>query len=264
MTINFQDKNFIKIFFNKDGYVLDFSNSTFSSFTLNSVGIDIQEKYGLSKGKSFEEFVDNESDDLVIKLSLDLLRYYDDLPESSIAKNAEQNTQAIKLRERLSIYNNSVEHLSATTKNVASHFDSVYIDKQISIMTNMIQESPADSIGKAKELLESCFKHILDIENIQYGNLDTISTLQKKVFQFLNLDVKHNISAKNNDDVKQVLSGLNQVIKGINSLRNDKGDGHGKGIAFRELPPRYASLVVNSSITIVNFIWDTYKEKGNK
>ena len=128
-------------------------------------------------------------------------------------------------------------------------------------MANMIQESPTDSIGKAKELLESCFKYILDMESIQYDSSDTISTLQKKVFQFLNLDAKQNVSAKNNDDVKQVLSGLNQVIKGINSLRNDKGDGHGKGITFRELPPRYASLVVNSSITIVNFIWDTYKKK---
>ena len=95
-------------------------------------------------------------------------------------------------------------------------------------MANMIQESPTDSIGKAKELLESCFKYILDMESIQYDSSDTISTLQKKVFQFLNLDAKQNVSAKNNDDVKQVLSGLNQVIKGINSLRNDKGDGHVK------------------------------------
>lgn len=261
MKIDFQDKNLIKVFFNKGGYVLDFSNSTFSSFTLNSVGIDVQEKYGLSKGKSFEEFIDNESDNLILKLSLDLLRYYDDLPESSLEKDAERNTQAIKLRERLSVYNNSTEYLLATTKKVASYFDSAYINKQISIMANMIQESPTDSIGKAKELLESCFKYILDMESIQYDSSDTISTLQKKVFQFLNLDAKQNVSAKNNDDVKQVLSGLNQVIKGINSLRNDKGDGHGKGITFRELPPRYASLVVNSSITIVNFIWDTYKKK---
>ena len=67
MKIDFQDKNLIKIFFNKGGYVLDFSNSTFSSFTLNSVGIDVQEKYGLSKGKSFEEFIDNESDNLILK-----------------------------------------------------------------------------------------------------------------------------------------------------------------------------------------------------
>ncbi|TVW61724.1 abortive phage infection protein, partial [Streptococcus pneumoniae] len=28
MELNFQDKSFIKVFFNSDGYVLNFSNST--------------------------------------------------------------------------------------------------------------------------------------------------------------------------------------------------------------------------------------------
>lgn len=76
--------------------------------------------------------------------------------------------------------------------------------------------------------MESCFKHILDRENIEYSNSDNISTLQKEVFKLLNLDINNNISAKNNGDVKRVLSGLNQIVGGINNLRNDKGDGHGK------------------------------------
>ena len=33
MELNFQDKSFIKVFFNSDGYVLNFSNSTFANFT---------------------------------------------------------------------------------------------------------------------------------------------------------------------------------------------------------------------------------------
>lgn len=86
MKIDFQDKTFIKIFFNNGGYVLDFSNSTFSSFTFHSIGIDIQGKYQLSKGKSFESFVDEGPDDLVLKLSLDLLQYYENLPDSSLEK----------------------------------------------------------------------------------------------------------------------------------------------------------------------------------
>ena len=85
--------------------------------------------------------------------------------------------------------------------------------------------------------------------------------MQKKVFKFLNLDSNENISAKNNQDVKLVLSGLNQIIKGINSLRNDKGDGHGKGANFIELPPRYASVVVGSALTVVSFVWETYQDK---
>lgn len=42
--------------FNRGGYVLDFSNNSFDTFTFLSVGIAIQETYGLSKGKSLRAF----------------------------------------------------------------------------------------------------------------------------------------------------------------------------------------------------------------
>ena len=262
MELNFQDKSFIKVFFNSGGYVLDFSNSTFADFTFYSVGIDIQEKYGLSKGKSLEAFVNNESDELVLKLALDLLRYYEDLPNSYHEKTKERNSQALKLKERLSKYEVSqIAYLNNTVEYLSDYFDSSYIDKQMAIMNEMISRSPADAIGKAKELLESCFKHILDHEKIEYSNSNDIATLQKKVFKLLNLDTNENISAKNNQDVKLVLSGLNQIIKGINNLRNDKGDGHGKSANFTELPQRYASVVVGSALTVVSFVWETYQDR---
>ncbi|MHC5269737.1 hypothetical protein ACYSNO_11210 [Enterococcus sp. LJL98] len=47
-----REKNRIKAFFNNGGYVLDFSNATFDDFTVQSVGVAIQEKYGQSKAKS--------------------------------------------------------------------------------------------------------------------------------------------------------------------------------------------------------------------
>ena len=245
MELNFQDKSFIKVFFNSDGYVLNFSNSTFANFTFNSVGVNIQEKYGGSKGKALQAFVDNEPDELVLKLALDLLRYYEDLPDSYYEKTEERNSQALKLKERLSKYEVSqMAYLNNVAESLSDYFDSDYIDKQMGIMNEMISRSPADAIGKAKELLESCFKHILDHEKIEYSNSNDIATLQKNVF-----------------NVKLVLSGLNQIIKGINSLRNDKGDGHGKGANFIELPPRYASVVVGSALTVVSFVWETYQDK---
>ena len=248
MELNFQDKSFIKVFFNSDGYVLNFSNSTFAKFTFNSVGVNIQEKYGGSKGKALQAFIDNEPDELVLKLALDLLRYYEDLPDSYHEKTSKYEVSQIA-------------YLNNAAKSLSDYFDSDYIDKQMGIMNEMISRSPADAIGKAKELLESCFKHILDHEKIEYSNSNDIATLQKKVFKFLNLDSNENISAKNNQDVKLVLSGLNQIIKGINNLRNDKGDGHGKGANFIELPPRYASVVVGSALTVVSFVWETYQDK---
>ncbi|MFC3928566.1 hypothetical protein ACVR05_01670 [Streptococcus caprae] len=143
MKIDFQDKTFIKKSFNQDGYVLDFSNSKISDFTFHSIGVDIQGEYQLSKGKYFEAFVIEGSDELVLRLSLDLLRYYENLPDSSIEKIEERTIQAEKLKKRLSSYKEtSVEYPSETAQNMSSYFDSSYIDKQISIMLDMIGESP--------------------------------------------------------------------------------------------------------------------------
>lgn len=47
--------------FNRGGYVLDFSNNSFDTFTFLSVGIAIQETYGLSKGKSLRAFLDDDN-----------------------------------------------------------------------------------------------------------------------------------------------------------------------------------------------------------
>ena len=65
--ITFHDKNMIKIF-NEGGYVLDFQIVLFDKFTYHSIGVKIQEKYGLSKGKSFEAYIDEALDNDIIKL----------------------------------------------------------------------------------------------------------------------------------------------------------------------------------------------------
>lgn len=98
--ITFHDKTIIKNFFNEGGYVLDFSNRTFDEFTYHSIGVKIQEKYGLSKGKSFEAYIDEATDEDLIKLVKDLLTYYDDLPDNSSEKNDIKNKQAEKLKKK--------------------------------------------------------------------------------------------------------------------------------------------------------------------
>jgi len=50
---------YIQNAFNDGGYVLDFNDATFSRFTIKTVGIDIQKKYKLSKGKSMMSFFED-------------------------------------------------------------------------------------------------------------------------------------------------------------------------------------------------------------
>lgn len=256
--LSFNDKNFISTFFNDGGYVLNFSNSEFDDFTLNSVGIPLQTQYKLSKGKSFVEFINQADDGEIIKLVTDLIEYIEYQNIEDLLTVEKRNLYP-KLKALMSKFSTNQTFSSTLVTDVKEKFNDVYIASQLSIMMSLVEESPSDVIGKSKELIESCFKHILDEFDEEYSPSSTVAQLRKQVFLKLNLDPKENVSAKNNNDVKKILSSFIQVVDGLNSLRNDKGDGHGKGKNYTELPVRYAKLAMNASLTIVHFTWDTYK-----
>lgn len=261
--LNFNEKNFISTFFNDGGYVLNFSNSQFDDFTLNSVGVAIQTKYGLSKGQSLNAFINEAANEKIIKLVSDLIAYIEYQNIDEILSEDKRKLYP-KMKALMSRYSNSPTFSDAMITDVKESFNDAYIANQLKIMMSLVEESPSDVIGKSKELLESCFKHILDEFEQEYSSSSTVAQLRKQVFLKLNLDPNENVSAKNNNDVKKILSSFIQVVDGLNSLRNDKGDGHGKGKNYTELPIRYAKLAMNASLTIVHFTWDTYKMHTGK
>lgn len=259
--LDFMDKELISSFFNESGYVLNFSDSTFNQFTLNSVGIPIKSKYRLSKAKSLEAFIDEEADDNILKLLTDLVRYI----ENTNYKLNEDQIALLPKIEQIIAYNSNSHVLSMQLiESVGIQFNDGYISNQMEVMQSLLDTSTADVIGKAKELVESCFKHILDDMNQEYPTNSSIASLRKKVFTELNLDAKTNNAARNNEDVKKILNSFNSIIDGLSNLRNDKGDGHGKGKNFQPLPKRYAELAMNASLTVVQFTWNTYKDLKNR
>lgn len=64
-------------FFNRSGYVLDFSTADFNSFTMNSIGMPLCGHYGLSKGKSMLAYLDEADPIDATRLLLDLFEYYE-------------------------------------------------------------------------------------------------------------------------------------------------------------------------------------------
>lgn len=74
-NLDFIEKQKIDLLFNSGGYVLDFTNATYSQFVLEKTGSDLYRKYGMSKGKNLAAIVNGESDSTVGKLIIELLRY---------------------------------------------------------------------------------------------------------------------------------------------------------------------------------------------
>lgn len=254
-------------YFNKGGYILDFGNERFNTFTKQAVGKPIQtwasEELGApqSKGKSFNHFINTSNDQDIYILVKALVEYMHSFDYADHNPNLDYEIEhADKLLDEIEA-NISFNPLENSKNDLITHFDDEYLSYKINELNKLQKNDSPEAIGKAKELVESTFKFILNKEKINYSNNDDIMSLRKKCFTYLNIDTKGNDFAYNNKDVKGILSGLTQIVKGMNGLRNQHGSGHGKDQDFNILPSRYSELAVNSSITICVFTWETYKYK---
>jgi hypothetical protein len=259
--------------FNRGGYVLNFSTNDFDIFTLNSVGVAICEHYKMSKGKSLSAYINDADDNDVTKLLSDLLEHYEYNFQEEIHATGEEaitnpydTPKAVYQRhyqkcraimDRIKGFTPSVVVAGETLKE---KFSSEYISAQIDIMMKMQAENPTEAIGKAKELIESCCKTILE-ENGEVVSKDwSVSQLVKATMTFLEVSTD-SVGATTTEasTVKAILGNLHGIAGNIAELRNAYGSGHGKGSSYKGLTVRHSKLAIGSSVTLVEYLWGTYE-----
>jgi len=148
------------------------------------------------------------------------------------------------------------------TKRIATIVNTGYINTQIKIMNDSIADSPADAIGKAKELFENCCKTILSELSAGYDENWDVIRLTKETCKVLKLTPDHiKDSVKGSESIKKLLGNLAAVSQSMAELRNLYGSGHGKEAKFKGLSPRHARLAVGGAAAAVLFIWETYEEQ---
>ncbi|MCI7497996.1 MAG: abortive infection family protein [Oscillospiraceae bacterium] len=262
---------FLKLFI-RNGYVLDFSTNDFDVFTFESVGVALCEKYQMSKGKSLTAFVSQSSDEKNIKLFKDLLKYYEENYEQEYKKDADEEfinypyykEAYSKLFEKcksiIARVSNISTPLASNAEQLQEKFSSEYLSKQIDLMLKMQTENPTEAIGKAKELIESCCKTILDNRQVKWDKNWDMGKLTGETLTLLNLTPKQiPDSDPVAENIKAVLGNLRGITSKLAEIRNPYGSGHGKSATFTGLETRHAKLAVGCSITFVTFLWDTYE-----
>jgi len=151
------------------------------------------------------------------------------------------------------------------TENLKQAFNSAFICKQIEAMHTAIENNPYDAIGKAKELLETCCKTILNQKSIPVQANWSLENLTKETCKLLKLtpdDIDQSVKASN--IIKKLLGNLSAISSSMAELRNSYGSGHGKDAKFKGLTSRHARLAVGASSTAVQFIWETFEKKRNE
>lgn len=168
---------FLKLF-NRGGYVLDFSTNDFDVFTMGSIGIALCDKYKMSKGKSLSAYVNEASEENVIKLLKDLLDYYEENYEKEYTQETDEetygyfryNAEYARLYKKCRTYMDRV--LNVTTPlatNVAElqeKFSSEYLSKQIELMLRMQNENPKrQEVGRGLRLCVNQNGNRMDVES---------------------------------------------------------------------------------------------------
>ena len=256
------EKGALVKFFNRGGYVLDFSTPDFNAFTFDSIGEALCHKYGLSKGASLTAYVSEASDVDATKLLIDLFDYYELTHNKEIEGTSDY---ALMYKQYKPIINRVKATLNQTTipvDGLKEVFSSEYISTQLDIMLKMQDENPTEAIGKSKEIIESCCKTILERLGIEIDKNWNVVRLVDETVKLLKItprDIPDTVPEST--AIKTILGNLKNIAVNIATLRNAYGSGHGKTASYKGLEPRHAKLAVGSSITLVNFLWDSYERQ---
>ena len=155
----------------------------------------------------------------------------------------------------------ATQTIQQQTEALKEAFTSDYLHAQIDQMQKSVESNPGDAIGKAKELIESCCKTILEDSNIPIDEKWEIPRLLNETTSTIKLlpDEVQNVAVE--DSVKKLLGNLSQIPFQLATIRNKMGTGHGKSNSFTGLESRHAKLVVGASSTLCWFLWESYQDK---
>ena len=130
-------------------------------------------------------------------------------------------------------------------------------------MYQMQKDNPTETIGKAKELIESCCETILENCNITPNRDWKLNNLVDETMKLLEITPKNiQDTEKEAAAIKAILGSLKGIASNIAIIRNAYGSGHGKSATYVGLQERHAKLAIGSSVTLVNFLWDSFERKN--
>lgn len=252
--------------FNQGGYVLNFNTDRFDDFTKNVVGVALCARYGLSKGKSLEQFVKDGTEQDVIKLFNALIEHNESLPEHvrKVKGIDVNNATYIKCKDILRKCSTESAILIEHAEELKKKFSSEYLNQEIDLMYKMQKDNPTEAIGKAKELIESCCETILEYKEITPDKEWKLNNYVDETMKLLKITPEHiSDTAKEAKAIKAILGSLKGIATNIGIIRTAYGSGHGKSASYKGLQERHAKLAIGSSVTLVNFLWDSFERNSN-
>lgn len=183
--------------------------------------------------------------------------------ESAITESGQADGIYVKeINWRPFLKNDHQIHTDRKAEQITEILTHDYVNKQIRLMNNSIENNPHLALGISKELIETCCKYILEEEGIEYNKDWDIAKLVKETNKHLDLmpfEVENIELAKSS--IAKILGGFSIIVHGITELRNAYGTGHGHSPKFKSLDGIYVKLAVSASSELAIFYLNIIKNK---
>lgn len=138
--------------------------------------------------------------------------------------------------------------------------DNAYVNLTWQKAMERMSSDPEGAITIARTLIETVCKHILDDIGETYDDAADLSMLYKKVAKHLNLSPDQHTE----QIFKQILNGCFSVVHGLGSIRNKISDAHAISETRTRPTTRHASLAVNLSGSVSQFLMETFSHSKAK
>ena len=110
-------------------------------------------------------------------------------------------------------------------------------------------------ITKSRTLMEEVFLYVLENEKIDVKMNGDLTQYYGKIKEKYGLNQNRDIDNR----INSLFSGLERIVRAIAELRNKTSDSHGVGQKRYAIREHEARLVMNSAITICEYILSIYK-----
>lgn len=150
---------------------------------------------------------------------------------------------------------------NTVSKRRIQDIDFDYIHEQIKKCDEkLLTHDFEGAVTNSRTLLESILKYILEKGHISYDDSENVPKLFKKVSEYLGMDPKQYESQA----LKKIISGSFNIIQGLNEIRNDYSDAHGKSPNKKyKINERHTVLCVEITKSLTNFLYSSFMDKEN-
>ncbi|MCG7828915.1 abortive infection family protein [Staphylococcus epidermidis] len=146
--------------------------------------------------------------------------------------------------------------------DIDSHISLEYVRKFPFRLKDNLDSGNYDTvITQSRTLIDEVYIHILEYSDEDYksakGNLKRLNSMVK---DYLNMKTDKEYDKR----INQLLSGLNKINDAIGDMRNENSDSHGVGSKRIQVNRREARLIMNSAITLCDYVLDVFEDKKSK